>query len=151
MNTKILVPFTLLVGYLSIAQDKLVFGYDTAGNQTLRNRVCLTCLKAVLPDVLDSVPIVAEEATLEDFGTFRMMAFPNPVTDMLQVEWDEHPQKKPVKLILFTLEGRKVTETALSGNRGLFEVEFSRHPPGGYLMLVLYENGTKESFKIIKN
>ncbi|MEA1785777.1 T9SS type A sorting domain-containing protein [Arenibacter sp. GZD96] len=104
-----------------------------------------------MPDLLDSVPIVDEEATLKDFGTFRMMAFPNPVTDMLQVEWDEHPDKKPVKLLLFTLEGRKVSETPLFGDRGLVEVEFSRHPPGGYLMLVLYENGTKESFKIIKN
>lgn len=151
MKTKLLIALALFFGYVAIAQDKLVFSYDTAGNQILRNRVCLTCLQAVMPSAIDSIPIVAEEVSLEEFGTFKMMAYPNPVTDQLYVEWEEHPEKRPNQLLLFTLDGRKVMDTPLSARYGSYGVEFNRYPPGGYLLLVLYENGTKESFKIIKN
>jgi hypothetical protein len=151
MKTKLLITVALFFGYIAIAQDKLVFSYDTAGNQILRNRVCLTCLQAVMPSTLDSIPIAEEEASLDEFGTFKMVAYPNPVTDILYVEWEDHPDKKPNQILLFTLDGRKVMDTPLSGKYGSYGVEFNRHPPGAYLLLVIYESGKKESFKIIKN
>ena len=152
MKRFILTPLTLLLVLLTNAQDKLVFSYDNSGNQTLRNRICLNCtaLKAVLPKETDSLQTLLAEEPIDGLKDFKIVAHPNPVTDILQVEWIENPERQPIQLMVFSWDGRKLLDHRLTDKQGSRNVDLGRYPPGIYLLAIVYKNGEKESFKIIK-
>jgi len=134
-----------------VAQQKLKFTYDTAGNQTLRDRVCLTCLKAVMPE-MDSLLVGATvEEEVSDLFDFEMTAYPNPVTETLFVEWFPNERLKPKELQLFTVDGRHLSTIPIHTMRGEQPVYFKDNPPGLYLLKVLFENGERRTIRVVKS
>ena len=142
-----------------IAQNKLAFSYDTSGNQVLREKLCLNCPlnKEQVVEVKDTISQSSKDAInplqalLPSENPFKIVAYPNPVTDVLQVEWLDDPTKIPVRIMLFSRENRKLTEFIISRNRYQQDISFSHYPTGVYILSVFFENGERRTFQIIKN
>src|SRR5690606_35236386 len=145
--TSICVGLTINV----FAQQKLKFTYDTAGNQTLRERVCLTCLKAVLPEIDSLLVESIVEVEVSDILDFEMTAYPNPVTETLMVEWFPNERLRPKEIQLFTVDGRHLYTIPIHTVRGEQPVQFNDSPPGLYLLKVLFENGERRTIRIVKS
>ena len=149
-----LMLFSALMMSFSYAQDyKITFSYDNAGNQIQRNRVCLTCKSSKAETVTDSTAVIAEtpkdiEGNLLEEDS-RITAYPNPVTDILQVEWTP-TEKKVDQIMLFSFDNKQLFHKQVNHRLTSLDLDFSRYPSGSYIVLVLYTNNTKQSFKVIK-
>jgi len=158
MKTKLLLVFLLLFQLPVVAQQKLVFTYDPAGNQILRERLCLNCtpLKVQVVEPKDSLSlqkITGAGTTTEllyEEEELRIVTYPNPVSDVLQVEWIEHPILAPKQVLLFSGENRQLAQIPLRKNQNLQDISFTRYPTGMYILVVVFENGQRRSFQIIK-
>jgi hypothetical protein len=145
---------TLFVAFLITglcAQQKLKFTYDTAGNQILRDRVCATCLRAVLPQVSDSLLAETSLDNLKSAENFGIVAYPNPVTQLLYVDWEADSDLKPKTVQLFTMDGRQLISRTIGNGQREQEVDFAQYPPGLFVLQVAFTNGEKRTFKILKN
>ncbi|SHJ56101.1 Por secretion system C-terminal sorting domain-containing protein [Arenibacter nanhaiticus] len=152
MKTFLLTLVCIAVTLNVFAQQKLKFTYDMAGNQILRDRVCLTCLKAVMPQNLDSLFVDSiDELGLTDILDFEMTAYPNPVTEILFVEWFPNERLKPKEIQVFTVDGRLMNTIPINTVRGEQPVYFNDSPPGLYLLKVLFENGERQTIRIVKS
>lgn len=150
MKLNTLIPLFCLFFFSIQAQDKLVFSYDNAGNQILRDRICLNCSAAKADVAKDAIPSTDSDEIAQDWLDEKFIASPNPVTDILSVEWIN---KKETEILQLSLYG--------SGNRLLYtlkpvtginqaEFNFSRYPSGFYILLVSYSDGKTETYKILK-
>ncbi len=144
----------LIVSFANAQEEyKISFSYDAAGNQILRDRVCVNCNSAKTP--VDSTAVVSldekqEEVKENEETTSSIVAYPNPVTDVLQVEWvttDNMVQK----VTLFSGSGRLLQSKAVRSKDDAINLNFSGYPPGSYYVMVLYSDKTKQSFQVIKN
>ncbi|WP_318309269.1 T9SS type A sorting domain-containing protein [Flagellimonas crocea] len=152
MKVRLLLLFLVFSPLLS-AQQKLKFTYDTSGNQILRDRVCATCLKAVLPKENDSLQAMVDEDALtveEAMDRMEIVAAPNPVTDLLTVDWTVDPQLVPTSIHLFTVDNRMLKSFNIRRRQLEQQFEFSNYPPGMYIIQVHFNSGKWRSFKIIK-
>lgn len=157
MKKTILLLLFIMLGGSSIhaqSQYKIQFSYDTAGNQSLRDRVCVNCgstAKAVdstlVADVDEKSDLIEEkEDTLEDLG---IVAYPNPVTDILAVEWIA--TKNPVQqIVVFSRVNQQLASKKIKSNQGNIGLDFSTYPAGMYIVVVFYMDKTKQSFQVIK-
>ncbi|MFS4446117.1 T9SS type A sorting domain-containing protein [Maribacter sp. 2307UL18-2] len=138
------------------AQDeyRIQFSYDAAGNQVLRDRVCINCNSG--KSEIDSTAVAALDEKLEELGldeenlsSSSITAYPNPVTNVLQVEWlgNENIVKS---VLLFSGIGRKLQSKNISPKATSMGLNFSGYPPGSYFVIVQYADKTKESFQVIK-
>lgn len=145
-----LFSFTISFGF---AQDyKITFSYDSAGNQIQRNRVCVNC-KSSKQKVVDSTAIISENPK-EIENNFseehsKLTAYPNPVTNMLKIEWTAS-KNKVQQIILFTFDNRQLLSRTVDSDWGSLDLNFTNFPIGGYIIVVLYDDHTKQSFKVIK-
>ena len=158
MKIKLLLVFFLLFQLSAVGQQKLVFNYDTAGNQILRERLCLNCtqIKAPIVESKDSLSIQLNQEVdpaielLAEEDELRISAYPNPVSDVLQVEWIEHPILVPRQVLLYSGDNRQLAQIGLHKNQNLQDISFYRYPTGMYILVVVFENGQRRSFQIIK-
>ncbi len=152
MKKELLTFLILFLTYCSFAQNqKLKFTYDTAGNQILRDRVCATCLKAVLPQAIDSLVVGSLSDPQTDKNNFAITAYPNPVTQSLFVDWFPHEVLVPTGLEVFSMEGRLMATKPIAGERGEQSLDFGPYPPGVYLVNVSFANGERRTFKVVRN
>lgn len=146
--------FAISLGY---AQEYTIsFSYDDAGNQVIRDRVCLNCREFSKNEtVIDTTAVIVKTSKdLEDDDSLfnedsKIMAYPNPVTDILQVEWIPS-EKKVDQILLFSIDNQKLFHTQVNHKLTRLDLDFSRYPTGNYIILVLYTGNTKQSFKVIK-
>ncbi|WP_209404955.1 T9SS type A sorting domain-containing protein [Pseudozobellia sp. WGM2] len=152
MKQRLLLLLTLF-SVIASAQQKLKFIYDTAGNQILRDRVCATCLKAMMPKESDSLSLEAfdtEIEVMENISELEIIAYPNPVTQTLFVDWFPHKTLLPTRIQVFSVEGRLVMDIPVKGSSGEKAIDFGQNPPGLYMVNVLFANGEKRFFKVIR-
>ncbi|MEM9361246.1 MAG: T9SS type A sorting domain-containing protein [Bacteroidota bacterium] len=161
MKRKLLLcSLCLLLGSTTWAQNqyKIQFSYDSAGNQTLRDRVCINC--GTSKEVLDSIPtedVAIQEDLLEDLSGVdntpetisNIAAYPNPVTDLLTVEWRDN-ERRVAKVILFSGIGRQLYEKTISSRQGNTQLSFATYPTGHYILSVYYTDSTRKTFHILK-
>lgn len=146
-------------------QYKIVFSYDSAGNQTLRNKVCVNCSK-IAAKVIDSTlvenletvsellkdPIKEDEVfkdKIEESGTSKISAYPNPVTNLLRVEWIESDNSVQ-RVALFSNSGKQLLDTQINSTQSGVDLSFSKYTPGNYIVIVFYADKTRQSFQVIK-
>ena len=158
MKIKLLLVSFLLVQLSAIGQQKLVFNYDPVGNQIIRERLCLNCTqaKAQVEELKDSLnlPLTNQvkpiNTLLAKENEIRISAYPNPVTDVLQVEWIEHPILVPRQIFIYSRDNRQLAQISLQKDQNLQDISFNRYPTGIYILVVVFENGQRRSFQIIK-
>lgn len=157
MNTKLLSFLLLFITYSSIcaqSQYEISFTYDTAGNQTNRDRVCVNCqtsarsAEAVEEDVL-SEQAISEEILEKNNIQNVIVAYPNPVTSILNVDW-ENNQRKVKEIKLLSLDRRLLYQQTINKNQGTLQIDFSLFPIGAYILFATYTDNSIQSFTIIK-
>lgn len=145
-----ILTLTLLFCTITIcAQDKLVFNYDTAGNQILREKVCLNCMAQARPEAVmnDSINSQADDPVME----FQLKSYPNPVVDDLYVEWINNPEFLVSKIQLFSNNSQLLLDVAINDKQGEQAISFTGLPLGIYHVVVYYNNNqSRKTFKIIK-
>ncbi|MEK6154534.1 T9SS type A sorting domain-containing protein [Flavobacteriaceae bacterium 3-367] len=145
--------FTLISGHAQ-SQYKISFSYDAAGNQTLRNRVCVNCNSSA--KVADSTIVASVEdqgapmrEDSENFGESGIVIYPNPVTDILTLEWRD-TRKKVAQLTLFSGIGQQLFQKSINTHQGTMGLNFSTYASGRYIVVVLYTDRSSHSFHVIK-
>lgn len=139
------------------SQYKIQFSYDSAGNQTLRDRVCINCNTS--KEALDSTlveDVALQEDILEDVSGLNedddfsnIVAYPNPVTEQLTVEWQD-TQRQVAQIILFNGIGQQLYQKTVTNRQGSLGLNFGIYPAGRYMVSVFYTDNTKQTFHVIK-
>ncbi|MGB5554276.1 MAG: T9SS type A sorting domain-containing protein [Flavobacteriaceae bacterium] len=150
MIAKLLPMVLLFCAITSTAQQKLKFTYDTAGNQIVRERVCITCLKAVLPVVADSLATESVEPEIVLSKNFGVIVYPNPVTNLLFAEWQPNASRLPEQFLLFSMNGRLLSKYLPTKGSVEVVIDTTPYPPGLYILEAVFTNGEQRSFKVMK-
>lgn len=115
------------------------FEYDPAGNRIKRTRVDLTASC--------SRKGVADTATEKISETKRMVLFPNPVAEMLNIHLVGDWKNEESKLWIYDLAGKEVyTKKQLDIEN---QLPFAQMPIGAYIVKVWIDNKYYE-YKVIK-
>ena len=150
MRFNFLMPLLCLCVTLAYSQDKLVFNYDSSGNQILRDNICLNCSASAVETPQDSLPAGINDPEAQDWLAKKFVASPNPVTNILNVEWVTSVQNKIEKISLFGGNNQLLRTLNTSNKINSAAIDFSNYPSGFYVLLVMYENGKTKTHKIIK-
>jgi hypothetical protein len=141
---------SLLICSLATAQqlpDKIIFDYDTAGNQIFRGIVIE--MQSTSIQNIHELENATEDQQSFGYEDAKLRYYPNPVKTQLQVEWNK--SFKPVSyMVLFTSNNQKLTEVHNLNQHDNTTIEFGHLPVGSYYLTVFYADGTKETVTIVK-
>ena len=135
--------------------NKLVFIYDTAGNQEIRRAPNNT---SGVPSSIeeeateDIVAQTNEEETPEDKSALfeeSIVIYPNPTSGNLNMQWNADYNHLIKKIIVSDLGSRQIPITYENGSREAW-VDLTRNPTGIYLVNFLLTDGRSIQKKIIK-
>lgn len=127
--------------------DKIIFDYDTAGNQIFRGIVI-----EMQDTSIQSINSIEDESeTQQSFGyeETKLRYYPNPVKTQLQVEWNK-TFKAVDYMMLHTSSFQKLTEIRNLSQDEHTSITFDHLPTGSYYLSVYYMDGTKETVTILK-
>ncbi len=150
MKNFFLFALLFLVVTLGYSQDKLVFSYDSSGNQTLRDNICLNCSASAVDIPKDSIPADVNNDELTDRLEEKFIASPNPVTQILNVEWLTATQNPIQNIALYGGNNQLLQTINTTSKINQTAIDFSNYPSGFYVLLVLYADGHTRTHKIIK-
>lgn len=143
---KFLIIGFVFIGFLAFGQTtnqtvepkRIRFSYDQAGNQTKRD-ICINCGRP-------SATLTNDDYIVDE----KISYYPNPVKEELFINW-KNKEDVIVNFIevynlngqlLYNIDDLKKTETTT--------VNFLNYPEGIYLVNINFENGTKQTLKIVK-
>jgi hypothetical protein len=144
----IIIAFLFAV-QLQAQKDKILFEYDTAGNQTKRE-LCVNCTRKEATKELKD--LVAEDFTpLEESLTEDQVSYyPNPVQEELHIKWELINNRTVTAIMVFNNAGTLVKDYQNTSNVQLQTLSFGSLPTGVYLIMMQYSDGKQKTFKIIK-
>lgn len=127
--------------------DKIIFDYDTAGNQIFRGIV----IEMQDTSIQSINSIEGESETQQSFGyeETKLRYYPNPVKTQLQVEWNK-TFKAVDYMMLHTSSFQKLAEIRNLSQDEHTSITFDHLPTGSYYLSVYYMDGTKETVTILK-
>jgi hypothetical protein len=137
--------------------QELQFDYDAAGNQIKRNWVCVNC--TTFPVSLVSRDNSSELSTITDVkkntaSTQRnLLAYPNPVTEVLNVKWEANDKSHITKIEVSTATGVIFFTKEYPYLESVLEqvaISFQKQVPGMYILRATYNDGKQEIIKVIK-
>lgn len=140
--------FFLMLFYssLGIAQQKIKFDYDIAGNQITRY-VCSSCKTSETPkDVKD----IQDEDLIKSFPEDVISFYPNPVKEELFIKWDLINQNVVISIDLFDINGRLIHKKQNLEQHNSTSLFLSSYPKGIYYAVLNYKDGDQKSLKIVK-
>ena len=139
--------YLILLSMLPLAafsQSALYFSSDAAGNQVLRDVVCIICgtiMRANNALASDEKMSVSAES---------LTASPNPVTHKLSVKW-VYDEASPLQMLqVHNANGSLLQQLPVKSGAGQMELDFSSYLPGMYLLTGIGPNGKITTIKIIK-
>ncbi|WP_309609119.1 T9SS type A sorting domain-containing protein [Flavobacterium sp.] len=150
---KKLLLLTLLFGTISsYSQIKILFEYDTAGNQVKRS-LCINCIEYDENGNPTSKEIakIKDENLIKAFPEDAISYYPNPVKEELYLKWELVDNNKVSLIQIYSLTGQLVGSYNKLENTNEKILYFQKYPQGVYDLLILYTNGEQKSIKIIKN
>jgi len=127
----------VLSSSLCFSQKKLVFEYDAAGNQTLRNLV-----NVGTSSVVDMTTVLSDEPTLQ--------IYPNPVSTDLNISWDKAGSDyvTQIEIHAYNTFGVENVKFLAVGNR--IVLDMSQRPAGVYYLKIHLKEGKIINRSIIK-
>ncbi len=79
-----------------------------------------------------------------------MVAYPNPASDYLRLQWkDDNMKISDVAVKIYSIEGNLLMQRNTSTNPE--QIVMTAYPKGTYLLQFIYKNELIKTFKIIKN
>jgi hypothetical protein len=133
------------------AQDKIIFEYDNAGNQTMRS-LCLSINCSTTSKIAPSKEITAiqDEDLQKFFPEDAISYYPNPVKEELYLKWELTANKSVSSVSLFDLNGRELHSFSRLEKVNSLNIPFLSYPTGTYLVVLLYNDGEQKTIKIVK-
>ena len=132
----------LLFATAVLAQDRISYQYDNAGNRVSRTIVVanpsLVKGKTATPD-----SVVVQER----MGSREIKIYPNPTRGMLGVEIKGGDSNDKLRLQLFAANGSMLINT--QATEGLNSIDLAQQPPGIYV-LVIFAGKNRTEYKIVK-
>jgi hypothetical protein len=142
----ILALIFLLPSVHSNAQDKILFSYDTAGNQVKRE-LCINCLTGRF--IKDVKKISKEDLILSDISD-QISYYPNPVKQELYLTWELVNNNTVSSIQVHSLSGQLLQSFQNTDKIKLQTIPFQNYPSGVYAVVLVYSNSEKKTIKIIK-
>lgn len=135
--------FNILALNFCLAQDKVIFEYDLAGNQIVR-RFCPSCSES------KNSENSSENNLLKFFPEDIISYYPNPVKEELFLKWDLVDNNYVTEIQLFDINGRLVSTISDLKDTDRTTVQFSFLPKNIYLIVLVFKNGESKTIKISK-
>jgi hypothetical protein len=139
LKIKFIVMLLLLLNSKSFAQAVLRFKYDQAGNQVVRQVFLNSGNKTVKP-------VAFEKFNEKD----KFSYYPNPVTETLYLKWNTVNDLKMQEVLVSSMNGIAVKKVNRFDQDNTAEIPFQDLPQGIYLVNLIFTNGDREEFKVIK-
>lgn len=113
---KKIVLILLFLPFCIQAQSKVLFTYDTAGNQIVR-QICINCLTGK-KDLSQEEIIALKEENREKLSPEENFSFyPNPVQEELYLFWTPTTSDTPNSIQVYSINGQLLyTTTAILNN-----------------------------------
>lgn len=156
MKKLLLCCFILFCFKSALYAQELSFEYDAAGNQTVRRWICINCpvTRSVKATNLASTVVSKDSITNKVPDNIlpgrKLTAYPNPVTEVLNVKWSAGDQSYVTSIDVFSMTGVRTYHRNYGPGQGETSISFSGLGPGSYVVRVLYSDNKQEVLKIIK-
>lgn len=142
---RLLLLLIFLIGIKCTSQNKILFTYDTAGNQ-IQRELCINCTGKKAKDL--------KEITNEDLITSeisdQISYYPNPVKEELYLFWKLVNDKTVSSIQVYAINGKVLQSFQKMDKVSLQTIPFQSYPRGVYAIVLMYSNGEQKSIKIIK-
>ncbi|WP_310555737.1 T9SS type A sorting domain-containing protein [Flavobacterium sp.] len=149
---KYILLLVLASGFTVNGQNKIVFEYDTAGNQVKRY-LCVSCPSGV-GRIASETPKEITDLKPEDLQKFFpedvISYYPNPVKEELYLKWELKNENKVSEIQVYSLSGQLIKTHSKLENKSDFVMPFGQYPSGIYNLILLYASGDQKAIKIIK-
>jgi len=132
----------LLILSTGMAQSKVSYAYDLAGNRISRKVVDMNSNPSHVKKDSDPTQVVTDQ-----LGERKITVYPNPTRGALAIEITGGDAKDAIHLILFSAQGTQLQNTQATAT--VTPVNMSSYPGGWYILRV--QAGAKSTeFKIVK-
>lgn len=138
----------LLFSFITNAQQKLTFSYDTAGNQITRT-LCLTCNSKPAKEIKE-IEALTEDDLLKFSEEDVISYYPNPVREELYLSWQIAAENYVASIQVFSTTGQLLKQYSATSKTNNQNIPFQDYPTGMYVVLFNYNNGEEKTIKIIK-
>lgn len=142
--------FVTFIGYCQ--PKRIVFNYDTAGNQTKRV-ICLTCSARIVNDTIQTpktIETLTKEDLIKDDNYDQISYYPNPVLEELYVKWTNDDKSYVAKIELYNMSGQILKSFSDLRRTEMTAISFNSYPQGLYHVILIYNNGEKRTLKVVK-
>ncbi|MCV9930890.1 T9SS type A sorting domain-containing protein [Flavobacterium sp. LS1R47] len=133
-----------------VAQQKITFNYDAAGNQTLRE----LCLSGCTAKMSKEIPKEIDAITDEDLQKFSpedvISYYPNPVREELYLKWELKDGNSVSSIVVYGLNGQTLNTYHKTKKINTQNISFQSYPTGVYIVALIYTSGDQKTIKIIK-
>jgi hypothetical protein len=153
INMKKIISLVLFgITIFSNAQQKIIFNYDSAGNQILRE----LCLSGCSPSAKQANAEVKEIEALVDEDLLKFSQedvisyYPNPVKEELYIKWELKDNNYVNSIQVFSITGQLLRSYYPTIHNGSQNIPFQDYATGVYAVMLYYSNGDQKSIKIIK-
>lgn len=125
---------------------KLLFSYDTSGNQIART-LCVNC---PVGQGRPSNSVEASKIETETIVLDKVTFFPNPVAEELNIKWELISNKTVDYITVYNTNGALMQNYIDLKNDSLKVIPFGSYPSGMYIVSLTYSDGEQKSLQIIK-
>lgn len=124
---------------------KIIFNYDTSGNQ----------VKRYLDNTYSSKQNITAKDTAKSIEEkqeviSQLTYYPNPIKNELTISWSKSINSSVNTVNVFTMDSKLVKQLNASKNNQELKIPFQDVSSGIYIIKVLFTNGKQDSFKVIK-
>lgn len=136
---------------LSNAQQKIIFAYDSAGNQITRT-LCLSGCSGTAKTVeeVKEIEAVTEDDLLKFSKEDVISYYPNPVKEQLYLRWELINDNKVSSITVYGVSGQVLQSFSGTESTDNQVISFGQYPRGVYLVVLNYKDGDQKTIKIIK-
>lgn len=151
MKKKLLLCFFgFFIVSIAQSQDKILFTYDTSGNQ-IRREICIMCSPTtgkqfISKEIEDLVEEDLQKISPEDLISY----YPNPVKQELYIKWEFFNEKTVGSIYLYDINGRALQVINNLEKKNAVNIPFNNYPRGNYLVVLMYNGGGQKTIKIVK-
>jgi len=152
MKQVLLIPlFFIVTSSISAQVDRILFNYDSAGNQ-IKRELCINCSSSLIrtsQEETKEVVDLKEEDLLKFEAEDLISYYPNPVREELYLKW-ELANNNVSKIEIYSLSGQLIKFLPNLEKENSKIISFQEYPSGTYSVLLSYTNGEQKSITIIK-
>jgi hypothetical protein len=131
-----------------IAQPKLTFSYDAAGNQISRT-LCINCVSKTVEEIKE-IEAITQDDLLQFSEKDFISYYPNPVREELYLQWQLVNDNYVTSINLYSMTGQVLRTYQQNLQDNNLTIPFQNYPSGIYIVLMSYKDGGEKSIKIIK-